>query len=147
MKRNLVAFLVIVSIAIVSCNTVDDKVPTIAADYCNCFNPLENAMDSSLKEIYRTSADANDPAAELNRILGAMDSVTRKATIDKITSLATDLNNPRTEAGKCIVGLKEKYKNAKTRNRTKFNSNLLAELKNKGCTVAYSFVKVMLKSE
>jgi hypothetical protein len=147
MKRNYLLLTVSLAFVLASCSTADQKIPTIANDFCNCFGTLEKSMSTELKDIFVKAGDSEDPQAALTKSLMEMDPEKQASITEELQGLSS-VQDPNSEVGKCMAELEKKYKNEKTRDKKKFGEKLLAELKGKsGCTLTYAIMKMGFQKE
>ena len=147
MKKSSYLALVTVVISILSCSTADQKVPQMAADFCNCFSKMERNLSESTKNIVAKAAEASDPEKSLQDAVLAMNEEDQVAIADEMESFG-EIEDDNSEIGKCIKNVEKKYNNAYTFNQEKFAQKVIKELEAKpGCDFTASLMKLGLKME
>ena len=141
MKRNYFILTVSLAFVLASCATADQKIPTIANDFCNCLGKLEKTMSQELKNLYINAGNSEDPRAALAKAMMELGPEKQASIGEELKGFA--IEDPRSEVGGCMAELQKKYKDEKTRSKKKFGEKLLAELKSKtGCSLTYAIMKM-----
>lgn len=127
------------------CSTADQKIPEIAAGYCNCLSGLEKNLSTKTKEIFMKALSSPDPEK-------AMASETEKLNEQEKLTVGTELmtigslGKEGSKEYKCIADIDKKYQNERTRDLQKFQEKLIKELESKpGCSFTAAIFKAGLK--
>jgi hypothetical protein len=127
------------------CDTADQKIPEIAADYCNCLAEMGNNMSSKTKIILEKVANAADPE---NTTKNELEKLRTEDQIKVSTEIITlgNMNDTNSKVGRCLQVIEEKYGEARTITMKKFREKLVKELKSKtGCEFAATLMKIETK--
>lgn len=136
-----------VAMSVISCSTADQKVPQMAADFCNCFSKMERDLSESTKNIVAKASEAADPEKLLQNAVLAMNEEDQVAIASEMESFS-EMDDENSEIGKCIKNVEKKYDNAYTFNQDKFAQKVIKELESKqGCGFTASLLKLGLKME
>lgn len=145
-KSSNLAFVAVV-ISIISCSTADQKVPQMAADFCNCFSKMEKDLSESTKNIMAKASEAADPEKSIQNAVLAMNEEDQVAIAEEMEGFS-EMEDENSEIGKCIKNVEKKYDNAYTFNQDKFAQKVIKELESKqGCDFTASLLKLGLKME
>lgn len=147
MKKTLYLALLTVVISSASCSTADQKVPQMAADFCNCFSKMERDLSESTKNIMAKAAEAADPEKSLQNAVLALNEEDQAAIAEEMEGFS-EMEDENSEIGKCIKNVEKKYGNAYTFNQEKFAQKIIKELESKqGCDFTASLLKLGLRME
>jgi hypothetical protein len=140
MKKINILLVACCALVLTSCKTADQKVPEIAAAYCDCFASMRSTMSADAQNLIIEAANTADPQETLKKNLMALPA-------DKMTTVATELSAlsdiETSETGKCLNRADEKYKNEKTMDKKKFMQKLIKELSSKeNCKLTGAFMKI-----
>jgi hypothetical protein len=145
--KNTFSLLLLVTVVLFSCKTADNKVPQIAADFCNCFSKLEKDMSAESKKVFTTAAESVDPEKVLEEEITKLDEETQTKVATEFMALG-ELEDDNSEVGRCIKNVEKKYDNAYTLNQSKFLDKVIKELEQKpGCSFTASLMKLGKKVE
>ncbi len=114
MPRNFLLISSALAFFIVSCATADQKIPTIANDFCNCFSSMETSLSKDAKDILVKAANAEDPETTLTNALNELDEEKKNAVAQEMMAFQ-DAQDPSSELNKCIKKLEKKYEDERTR--------------------------------
>ena len=123
------------------CETADQKIPEIAAGYCNCFTDMEKNMSSQTKEILEKGANSADPEATMKDEVGKLTPEDQMKVGTEMMTMG-EMKDKTSKVGRCVTAVDEKYGNAKTYDKEKFMQKLVKELESKpGC----NFTAIIMK--
>ncbi|MBN8675753.1 MAG: hypothetical protein J0L56_16590 [Chitinophagales bacterium] len=147
MKKILYPLLGVAVISIASCSTADQKVPQMAADFCNCFSKMERDLSESTKNIVARASIAANPELSIQNAVLALDEEEQAAIAGEMESFS-QMDDENSEIGRCIKNVEKKYDKAYTFNQEKFAQKVIKELESKkGCDFTASLLKLGLKME
>jgi hypothetical protein len=127
------------------CDTADQKIPEIAAGYCNCFTDMEKNMSSKTKDILEKGANAADPQAVMVAEVAKL-SQEEQMTVGTEMMAMGELKDKNSKVGKCVNDVDEKYGKSKTYDKEKFMQKLVKELESKtGCNFTAMIMKMGLR--
>ena len=150
MKRMKNFFMAIVLFAGANLQSNGQDFPSVASEYCGCFEKLKDSVEVKFQEVLgRVVKQANIKAAFQTELqaLPAAERVKFGQQLELIGKTMESGNNP---AGKCGLALDEKYKkyNDTPAKEKDFNSKMIAELEKKAdCKFLLSLTKFALAFE
>ncbi len=135
------------AIALAGCQTADNKVPQIAADFCACFTKMERDMSEQTKGIMHNAALSADPEATLKADVNKLSDEEKTKVGTEMISLG-QMEDKSSEIGKCMDDVAKKYDKARTFNEKKFMQKLVKELDAKpGCRFTADLMQIGLKAK
>lgn len=138
---------VFIAIIVASCSSADNKVPQIAADFCDCFKKLETEMSVDSKKLFATAAEAADPEKALGEELVKLEEEVQEKVGTELMALG-ELEDESSELGSCMKKVEKKYGNQFTLDEKKFAGKIIKELESRpGCSFTASLMKLGLKVE
>ncbi|HEY6504138.1 MAG TPA: hypothetical protein VIZ28_09205 [Chitinophagaceae bacterium] len=138
-----VAFVMLFS----SCSSADNKVPQIAADFCNCFNKVEQDISASTVNVITKAANSVDPETALLDEVKNLDPEDQMK-FEKEMEVISEVEDQKSELGRCIKDVEKKYGKAYTFNQKKFGEKIIRELESKsGCSLTAAIMKLGLKMD
>ena len=147
MKKNLSIVAGSALLLLTACQTADQKVPEISADFCNCFSDIEKNMSNQSKQIMEKAANTADPITTINSEMEKLSVEEQQAIRTEMTPIA-DMQNKNSLIGKCIADVEKKYGNTKTFDQKKLLQKIVTELESKkNCTVTAALMKIGLKAK
>jgi len=147
MKKFSYLVIVAVVISIASCSTADQKVPQMAADFCNCFSKMERDLSEVTKSIVAKASLAENPELSIQNAVLALNEEEQVAIAGEMESFS-QMDDENSEVGSCIKNVEKKYDKAYTFNQDKFAQKVIKELESKqGCDFTASLLKLGLKME
>jgi hypothetical protein len=143
-------FIAIVLFACVSLHSNGQDFPTVANEYCGCFEKLKDSVDVKFQEVLdRVVKQANIKTA-FQTELQAMSSADRVKLGQQLEYIGKTMESGDNAAGKCGLTLDEKYKkyNDTPAKEKDFNAKMIAELEKKAdCKFLLSLTKFALAFE
>jgi type IV pilus biogenesis protein CpaD/CtpE len=147
MRRNLSVLLGLAVVLLAGCATADQKVPEIAADFCNCFSEIQSKMSAKTKDLILKAANSATPQATLSTELLSLPEEER-FEISKELMVMADLGDETSSVGRCMKDVEKKYGDARTFNKKEFAEKVIKELESKqGCDFTAMLMKIGLKEK
>jgi hypothetical protein len=145
--RKIARLLPVALIGLLSCNSADNKVPQIAADFCNCFASVEKDLSAGTIDVLTKASNADNPEQALQDEIKKLDEETQMKIGTEMMALG-EVEDPKSELGRCIKDVEKKYGKAYTLNQKKFGEKIIKELEAKsGCKLTAAIMKLGLKME
>lgn len=134
-------------IVLAGCQSADNKVPQIAADFCACFTDMEKSMSAQTKDIMHKAAIATDPEASIEVEVEKLTDEEKMKVGTEMISLG-EMQDKNSTVGRCMDNVAKKYDKARTFNEKKFLEKLIKELESKsGCGFTADLMQIGLKAK
>jgi hypothetical protein len=147
MRKNLSVLAGFALLLLSGCRTADQKVPEIAANFCNCFSEMEKNMGSKSREVMQKAANAADPTTAIRDEMQKLSEEDQQTVSTEMAAFA-EMDDKNSKVGRCIADVEKKYGKEKTFDQKKFLQKIINELESKtGCTVTATLMKIGLKAK
>lgn len=147
MRKASFLFPLVLVVFALSCKTADDRVPEIAADFCNCFNKLESDLSKQTVDLITTASYKSDPQAAMESELGKLADDDKMKVATEMMAIGK-VQDETSDVGRCIKSVEKKYDNAYTFNEKKFGEKVIKELESKGsCNFTAAIMRLGLKMQ
>jgi len=134
-------------LTLAGCQSADNKIPQIAADFCDCFTDIEKNMSSQTKSIMHKAALSSDPQSSIAAEVAKMTDEEKVAIQTEMGALS-DMQDKNSTVGRCMEDVTQKYDKARTINEKKFMQKLIKELDSKpGCRFTADLMQMGLKAQ
>lgn len=135
------------TIGLAGCQSADNKIPQIAADFCACFTDMEKSMSSQTKSLMHKAAISPDPEKSIETEIGKLTEEEKMKVGTEMISLG-EMQDKTSTVGRCMDDVAKKYDKARTFNEKKFLEKLVKELESKqGCGFTADLMQIGMKAK
>jgi len=134
MKIVKVFFIAIVLLSGAALNANAQDYPTVAKEYCDCFEKLKDSVDAEFQQVLQRVVKQSNIKTAFQAEMQAMEAGKRVKFAQQLEYIGTSMESDDNDAGKCGLTLDEKYKkyNDSPAKEKEFNSKMITELEKLG---------------